>query len=740
MTKLTAARRALRPRGSVFASRGWTSVLAAVATALCAGACVQTTHDVADRDSPSAMDGLRSLDLHARSSRVADAEPTAPSPTPSSVAYFGSPNEGAVDPPIVADGAGGYTLDFENTPISAAARAVLGDILNVGYVIDPRAQGTISLSSARPVAKKDVLFAFENALKTNNLMLARDPVGYRIAPAGDGVVGAVDRADSRAGVEAGYGLTVAPLQFVSAPTMLKLMEGFSARPDMVRGDPSGRMLLVVGSGVERQAAVEMIRNFDVDWLRGQSVGVYPVRNSAPETMIAELEKIMDSGEGGIGRDMVKFQAMPGHNAVLAVAARPELLRSAAAWISRLDNAPVGGAGVKVYRLRYGDAKQIAELLTKTFGAASASTDSAASQIAPDSGAATLTAVDRLTGGAKTDTAAAALRTAAEASQTNSPYGGLVAAKFDAAANVSGVRITPDVPNNAILVYANEEMARTVERAIAELDRPKLQVAIDVTIAEVTLTNELTYGVQFYLKGHYGSIGNTTGSDSVVSPTLPGFNFIVGNSVSPQVILSALRQYTDVKILSNPSLVVVDNQTATLEVGDEVPVSTGAASVLSSNNAVVNTIDYKNTGIILRVQPRVNSNGAVLLDIEQEISGVVDSANSSASSSSSGATLTPTISTRKVKSELSVADDQTVLLAGLVSETQNNMRSGLPVLDQIPVLGDAFANNDKTVQRTELVLFIRPQIIRNSADAANVAEELRAKMLGGPFGDRPRFAK
>jgi general secretion pathway protein D len=266
------------------------------------------------------------------------------------------------------------------------------------------------------------------------------------------------------------------------------------------------------------------------------------------------------------------------------------------------------------------------------------------------------------------------------------------------------------------------------------------VAIDVTIAEVTLTNELTYGVQFYLKGHYGSIGNTTGSDSVVSPTLPGFNFIVGNSVSPQVILSALRQYTDVKILSNPSLVVVDNQTATLEVGDEVPVSTGAASVLSSNNAVVNTIDYKNTGIILRVQPRVNSNGAVLLDIEQEISGVVDSANSSASSSSSSATLTPTISTRKVKSELSVADDQTVLLAGLVSETQNNMRSGLPVLDQIPVLGDAFANNDKTVQRTELVLFIRPQIIRNSADAANVAEELRAKMLGGPFGDRPRFAK
>lgn len=180
--------------------------------------------------------------------------------------------------------------------------------------------------------------------------------------------------------------------------------------------------------------------------------------------------------------------------------------------------------------------------------------------------------------------------------------------------------------------------------------------------------------------------------------------------------------------------------ATLEVGDELPVSTGSASVLSSNNAIVNTIDYKNTGIILRVQPRVNSNGAVLLDIEQEISSVADNTSNSNSSSRSSATLTPTISTRKVKSELLVADDQTVLLAGLVSETQNGVRSGLPVLDQIPVLGDAFANSTKQVQRTELVLFIRPQIIRNGADAANVAEELRAKMLGGPFGDRPRFTK
>ena len=165
----------------------------------------------------------------------------------------------------------------------------------------------------------------------------------------------------------------------------------------------------------------------------------------------------------------------------------------------------------------------------------------------------------------------------------------------------------------------------------------------------------------------------------------------------------------------------------LEVGDQVPISTGSATVLSANNAVVNTVDYKNTGIILRVQPRGNSNGNVLLDIEQEISSVpVASANTTAN-------LTPTISERRVKSELSVAGGQTVLLAGLISENQSITHSGVPVLDQIPILGNVFTSKDKSISRTELILFIRPQIIHDGADASVVAEELRSRMRGGQFG-------
>lgn len=728
--------------------------------ALYLGGCLQTTSDVTGKDHPNAADAIRSVDLQPHYPRATGNVDTGGA-SAAPVSYFGSPVEAAGAEPPASDATGGFALNFDNAPVATVAKVVLGDILNVGYVIDPRAQGTITLSSGRPVAKKDMLFVLENALRANNLSLLRDPVGYRILPAGDGSIGSVDNAADGHSAEPGYGLTVIPVQYVSGATLVKLMEGFATRPGALRTDPTGKILLVLGTGAERQGAIDTVRNFDVDWLSGQSVGIYPVRNSAPDPLVAELEKIMDSGESGMGHNLVKFQAIERQNSIMVVASKPELLRTAATWIARLDGSSVANTGIKVYRVKYGDAKQIAELLSKIFAVgASSSPDSAANQIAPNSGAAALSNVDRLTGGAKQENPIGAARTGADSAQgaesaasaTTSPYGALTA-KFASAAGAgpfTDVRITADIPNNSVLIYASAENYRIIERALVQLDRPKLQVAIDVTIAEVTLNDDLSYGVQFFINSKYGSVSNSTQSSAnqtlgvatPISPSLPGFNFVLGNAAFPHMILSALHQYTDVKILSNPSLVVVDNQVATLEVGDQVPVSTGSANVLSANNAVVNTIDYKNTGIILRVQPRVNSNGNVLLDVEQEISSVPNSDNAS----STGANLTPTISERKVKSELSVANGQTVLLAGLISENQSITHSGVPVLDQIPVLGNAFTSKDKSIARTELILFIRPQIIHDGADASVVAEELRSKMRGGqlqslglqnPFAPTPK---
>ena len=251
------------------------------------------------------------------------------------------------------------------------------------------------------------------------------------------------------------------------------------------------------------------------------------------------------------------------------------------------------------------------------------------------------------------------------------------------------------------------------------------MAIDATIAEVTLNDALNYGVQVFLqKGNFAIGSNTVpnATSTAISPTLPGFNFLFGSQLTPQVILNALHTVTDVRVVSTPSIVVLDNQPATLIVGDQVPVTTQTAvSVVTSGAPVVNNITYMNTGVILHVLPRINANGNVLLDIQQEISNVENNANAT--------TLTPTVSQRLVKSSIAVASGQTVLLAGLISQTKNDSLSGVPGLDQIPILGALGAQISKSVGRDELIVFIRPQIIRNGTDAQRIAEELRAKLRG-----------
>jgi len=732
-------------------------ILRVLATAglIALGAC-KTTYLEQPTDQPqNAADIVRATDLRPRYPEQTGAIDTGGTSSAKSFSFFGSatpaptpaPNAPAPGSQEVAAGGGSYTLNFEDTPVANVAKSVLGDILGVGYVIDPRAQGSITLSSGRPIAKKDMLFVLENALHANNLNMVRDASGYRIVPANDGGIGAIDRAEGSRGVEPGYGMTVIPLEYVSGATLVKLLEGFAARPGAVRTDPTGKLLIVLGAGSERQFALDTVRSFDVDWLQGQSVGMYPVKNSTPEPVVSELEKIMDTGDSGLGHGLVKFEAVARLNAILIVAAKPDLLRAASRWISRLDEPSAASASVKVYKVRYGDAKHIAEMLTQIFVAGPGSAESPANDIAPSSGVKALTTEQRLTGGKPPDPSAPAPAGAGPHGAAGQ-FGGVPVATLNAELGGLGfgqggsggpqmpnVRVTADPANNSVLIYANADEYKIIERTLNQLDRPRMQVAIEVTIAEVTLNEQLNYGVQFFLSngalsntlnGQIPSQVNNYSANSLGPPVSGGLNVIVGNGVLPRVVINALHNLTDVRILSNPSLVVVDNGEATLEVGDQVPISTGSATVLSANNAVVNTVDYKNTGIILHVQPQVNSNGSVLLNIDQEISAVQPVNGGSTNSQN----LTPTISQRKVSSEISVVSGQTVLLAGLIQDQQNKSRQGIPMLNQLPYVGAAFGTTGASDARTELIIFIRPQIIRDGVDASMVAEELRAKMRGG----------
>lgn len=749
---------------------GLTGTLVLFLSAFALTACIVTADqsiesNPKDPRAQDVADRIRSIDLLPRQTADSEATGIRPQQNASRPAIYLS--DGSVPPGaalIERDGAAGsgYDLNFENAPVATVAKVILGDVLNVGYTIDPRVQGTVTLASVRPVPKADALYVLENALRMSGVALVRDRNSYRLLPASESGPGGIDRTAS---AEAGQGISVVPLRYVSAQTVFKLLDAFGVKASTLRPDNGRNSLIITGSGSDRAAAIDTILSFDADWMRGQSVGIFPVHNSQPEPLIAELEKIMDSGDGGLGQNVVKFQAMSRVNSIMVVSQKPEYLKRAGTWIARLDKADTEAANMKSYPLRYGSSKQVVALLNEILvGGTSGggSLDSASSQVAPGAGVsmsssggpiASLSglptagagAATPVTGGAGTSLGSPlgtslGARPAPAAGQDLSATGtpGSAARSPGSASYLPNVRITADITNNAILVYANNESQRIVERTIRQIDRPQRQIAIEATIAEVTLNDQLNYGVQYFLASQKGSISSTipgiaTNSTTAIEPAsnavnaaagallgrvLPGFNFLIGSENSPRVVLDALHNLTTVKVLSNPSLVVLDNQTATLQVGDQVPFSTGTATVLTANNTVVSTIDYKNTGIILRVLPRANANGNIVLDIEQEISSVAAGSTGS---------LTPTISQRRVKSSIAVTSGQTVLLAGLISETENKARQGIPLLDSIPGVGDAFSHQTNTRSRTELILFIRPSLIKDAVDAHVIAEEMRSKM-------------
>ncbi len=763
-----------------------------VALGLSLSACLLSDQSIEstanDPRAQDATDHIRNIDLTPRGLRP-DQPSTAGASRPSRAMVFTNDGSPVADVDTAAAGSGGgegFDLNFENAPVTSVAKVVLGDILGVGYTIDPRVQGTVTLASGRPISKRDALFVLESALRMSNVALVRDRSGYRIIPSADATgSGSIENPGS---TEPGYGISVVPLRYVSAPTVFKLLDGFGMKPSAVRADQGRNIIVVQGSGAERATAVDTILTFDADWMKGQSVGIYPVRNSSPEPLITEVEKIMDSGDGGLGQNVVKLQPISRMNAILVVSKKPELLKKAGLWIARLDRSDTEGDNLKVYQLRFANARQVVAILNEVILGRAQNTggtgDAASSQVAPGSGiglssSGTNDAASRLgassnsagggsygggsSGGFGSSGSSSGLGSSGGSGGTGAgfgsmapgantapgtsrpgglalpggtrtadqnPFGGLGAGgQQGPIPTLQNVRITADVTNNTVLVFANLENQRIVEQTIRQVDRQQRQVAIEATIAEVTLNDNLTYGVQFFLtskdlglKADQGSIVNTLGT-AALSRVLPGFNLLVGPEAQPKVVLDALHNITDVKVLSNPSLVVLDNQVATLQVGDQVPISTGSATVLTGNNTIVNTIDYRNTGIILRILPRSSANGNVVLDIEQEISNVPDTT-----------TLTPTISQRRVKSSISVNSGQTVLLAGLISDQENKTRNGIPGLDKLPgPIGDAFSHQTIAKKRIELILLIRPTVIRDALDAHVVAEELRSKLNGRMIG-------
>ncbi|WP_062120725.1 type II secretion system secretin GspD [Aureimonas sp. AU40] len=635
--------------------------------------------------------------------------------------------------PVTSEGGGSYTLNFENADIKDVVRAVLNDALHVNYVISGNVAGPVTLSSARPVNRTELLSTLETALSSLGFSLTREGGSYRISPTGSS--GAIVDVGARARL--GYGVSIVPLRFVKASTMLELLSGFVAQGENLKIDASKNTIFIRGSGGERQAAINAVLSFDDDWMENQSVSVFTLQEAKPEAIIPELQRIF----GASGDDAtIQFRSIDRLRSILAISQNPKLISRAGTWIRRLDRENPGvGEGVFVYKPKHRSAEDLAKVLSSLFGGGGSGRSTVRGARQPTFAGGSGTAGDAAAGGFTSAEATGNSRvsSAFEAANgvgnefsagsapgvidlTSQPQGG--------GSGSMGIRISADPSNNSIVTYADAEVYQKVLVALRQLDSTPQQVAVNVTIAEVQLTDALKYGVQYYVNSHNVGFNNSNNqsislkdvASSVVQSQIPGFNFLLGTNSDPDVIISALSVISNVEILSSPSLVVVENQTATLQVGDQVPVTTRQAQSVENGLApLVNQVEFRDTGIILNVTPRIGQNDAVTMNVEQEISAVVNGSN----------TLTPTISKRRVSSQIAVQNGQTVLLAGLISAQTRKGNSGIPGTRKIPVLGKLLGQTDNSANRTELIMLIRPTVVRSSQDAASVAAELKSQMWG-----------
>jgi general secretion pathway protein D len=596
-------------------------------------------------------------------------------------------------------GGGSFTLNFDNADIRDVAKAVLSDMLQIGYVVAPGVQGAISLHTANPLPRDAVLPAFEDALSVAGAALVPNGDGYEIVP----LQGAARAGGMARTGQPGYRVEIVPLHYVTAADMQHLIEPLVATGTIVQVDATRNLLVLGGSSGELARIKQTISLFDVDWLRAQSIGLFPLQYSQAKSVATDLQAVL--GQGPMA-GLVRVVPIEHLNAILVVSSRAAYVDDLRAMVEKFDRGRDSGAPrVFVYHVQHGRAADIAAVLNRALGPRSGGNAGGADAAAPAGGLADP--------GAPTDLRAAP-------GGANPLLGGVANAAPTTELPFGDVRITADETNNALLIVANSEKYRLVEQALQQLDAQPLQVMLEACVAEVDLTNQLQYGLQYYFRnGNFSLLRSAVVPSSLAADT-GGLSlaFLQGNTID--AVLDLLSSVSKVKVISAPRVMVLNNHTASIDVGDEVPIATSTAvGVITANAPVVNTIQLLDTGIILKVTPRVGSGGNVLLDVDQEVSSSVPTTSSSINS--------PTIQQRKISSSIAVQDGQTVAIGGLISDNRTNSRTGIPWLMDLPYVGPLFALKNSQVTRTELIVLMTPRVIADEGQAAAVTEELREKL-------------
>ncbi|PZF75693.1 type II secretion system protein GspD [Aestuariivirga litoralis] len=697
---------------------------------------------LASCQAPSAgLESTNQLDLNARSPAKVTTRGAGPVMKPASQAarYEVFPGaspaaegDGAEPPAGVGEQADGkFTVNLDGATIAEASKLILGETLGYNYTIDQNLPpSSITMVSNRAVSARQLLDAFEASLRTANAALVKSDGNFRVVMQ-QAMENDASNLDTGRDVSPGYGVSAIPLRHVGPGTMVNLLDGFMQQLGSAKAWNAGNMILIRGPASQRRALVEVVTNFDVDTMRNQTFGMAALENGRAEEVATQVMKVFAQDNASAGSNGLKVIPVPNINSLIIIANDQAKVRRAITWVRRLDRENLDAPKSYVYAVQNGNAVELAKILSATYGGsagagatAEVAPDSPQMDVSLDSGSADQQGQDPSQGDmggvpqppqVQPEQQGSDPTSTSSTSQTAAAGGGGGGGGGDA----KGIRITPIPANNTLLIRASPRDYREILSTLAQIDQPSTQVLISTTIAEVQLNDTLKYGVQAYFEsGNFSFVltEKTSTAGSVISPKLPGMNLVMGGISNPQLVVDALSKVTNVRIVSSPSLLVMENETATIKVGDQVPIQTQTET--TQGGQTVNSYEYRDTGVVLKVKPRVNANGVVMIDLGQELSAVQQD---------TGIGGQPKFTQRTISSKVSVNDQQTVLLGGLINGTEDRSRVTVPGASQLPLLGRLVGTTGGIATRNEMIVFITPTIVRNGEEASQMSQDLRAKM-------------
>jgi len=590
-----------------------------------------------------------------------------------------------------------YTFGFKDAEISQVAEEILGNSLGVAYRVEPGVTGKMTFSIEQRLTKAQLLVAFEAALSQYDVVLTQenDTVVLKSRKSAS-IGGQITTGTSRAsGI--GFQIRAVPINYGSATEIAKAL-GTVAKADIVlySSDKMG-LILLGGRAEELDNAMATIALFDQSTLSDARIRFYSLNNATAPTVTEELNNLLKAS----GTSSATLAPMKRLNGIFVFSQSSQVLDRIGEWVQRLD-VPSQDPSIKswVYHPRGASAENLARTLNGLVGNG---VDTSQPSAAP------------ITNAAAGSGGAGAI--APMASSAGGSFGG-----------DQNVRIMADKDTNSLIIYAPEAVRVRLQEVLSEIDREPMQIFIEASILEVSLTKDLDYGVDWSKIASHGdlTVSNYTTKNTSFSPIAPGFSInYVGTDISAAI--NALSSQSKVRIVSAPKISTIENSPAVLQVGDQVPVVIQSAQSTSTSDApVINSVDYRDTGVMLKVTPRVTGDNRILLDVSQEVSSVVKTVTSGIDS--------PTINQRKIESKLIVPEGTVVALGGLISSSDAVSDNGIPGLKNIPIIGAAFKGQTHSRSNTELVILLKAKILRDADDyaavSANFGADLRDLMQQG----------